>query len=80
MNKYKASFLILIFFLPFLIYSKELHIKVIDKDLLMPLEGAAIKVQHIEEEIITDSNGKAIIYLHEKIERVLITCSLIILI
>ena len=46
----------------------------------MPLEGTAIKVQHIEEGIITDSNGKAIIYLHEKIERVLITCSLIILI
>lgn len=60
-----------------LIFSKELKIEIIDKDLELPLEGVKIVNLDNGTSVYSDENGIALLKVDEEAERVIIIASLI---
>ena len=69
-------FLLLLFF-NFNLFSKQLKLVVVDKDIAMPLEGVEVKLYEQNQKYTTDADGKIIISLPDDTKRVLIGCYLI---
>jgi hypothetical protein len=76
MKKYIFTFFLLIFTIT-VICSLELNIKVIDKDIEIPLEGVKVEVSNSDISVFTDKEGKAKIILSDEINRAILTVHLI---
>ena len=61
----------------FNLISKELTIKVIDKDLKLELQGVKITINALEKAFITDKNGIVKIKVDDNIDRIAADCTLI---
>ncbi|HPO50655.1 MAG TPA: hypothetical protein PLO89_10045, partial [Spirochaetota bacterium] len=75
----KKSVIIFVLLFAYLlsINSKELTIKIIDKDIDIPLEGVAVKIGLINETFYTDETGVLKVELPDDVKRAIITCSLL---
>ena len=73
----KYIFLVLFLFISILTYSKEISIKVIDKDLKIPLEGVKITDRKTKKLYFTGQEGKALITIDDKNESIIIEVELI---
>jgi len=73
----KKLLIIFYLFLCFIISSKEILIKVIDKDLKIPLEGAKVYIKNIDKPFFTNNEGKIKIEVKDDVERVLANINLI---
>lgn len=70
----------LIFFLfqfLFIISSKEVKLKILDKDIDIPLEGVMVKVGGVESPFYSDMEGLVTVSVGDEVERVIVTCILI---
>ena len=76
MRKKLFVFFIIIFSVSIL-SSFELNIKIIDKDIEIPLEGVKVIVSNSEITVFTDKEGKAKIILSDEIKKVVIIANLI---
>ena len=73
----KNILLILCLFISILIYSKEVSVKVIDKDLKIPLEGVKITERKTDRLYFSDSKGKVVISVDDESDSVIINAELI---
>ena len=61
----------------FYLYSKEVKLRVLDKDIDIPLEGVMVKISGIESSFYTDMDGLVAVRVDDSVERVIATCVLI---
>ncbi|MCK4797681.1 MAG: TonB-dependent receptor plug domain-containing protein [Spirochaetes bacterium] len=71
--------IVIIFFilLATILYPKEIKIRVVDKDLDIPLEGVKILISELEENLFTDPEGKVSIIIEDSVNRAIVICNLI---